>query len=60
MARIEDIAEGTRLAVLGLEIASFESQPFVAGPPLARRRVAVISSAALHPRGSAPFLPPAT
>lgn len=57
MARIEDIAEGTRQAVLGLQIASFENQPFVGGPPLARRRVAVISSAALHPRGSAPFLP---
>ncbi len=57
MARIDDIPQGTRQAVLGLQIASFDTEPFVSGPPLARRRVAVISSAALHPRGSAPFLP---
>ena len=57
MARIEDIPEPTRSAVLALAIAGFEAHPFVAGPPLASRRVAVVTSAALHRRGDAPFQP---
>lgn len=34
---------------------SFDTQPFVSGQPLAQRRVAIISSAALIARGEAPF-----
>lgn len=55
MARIDDIPEPTRTNVLGLDCPSFPGEPFVAGPPLARRRVAIVSSAALHPREDAPF-----
>jgi D-proline reductase (dithiol) PrdB len=33
----------------------FETQPWVAGPPLARRRVALVSTAGLHRRGDRPF-----
>jgi D-proline reductase (dithiol) PrdB len=55
MARIEDIPEPTRTAILGLDCPSFPDQPFVAGPPLAQRRVAIVTSAALHPRDQAPF-----
>lgn len=57
MARIEDIPEATRTAVLALEVTPFETRPFVTGPALARRRVAIVSSAALHRRGDAPPLP---
>jgi len=57
MARIEDIPEPTRTAVLGLPIAPVAAPAFVAGPPLAQRRVALVSSAALYRRGEAPFLP---
>jgi len=57
MARIEDIPEPTRTAVRDLPIAAVVAPAFVAGPPLARRRVAIVSSAALYRRGEAPFLP---
>ncbi|HEY5637932.1 MAG TPA: glycine/sarcosine/betaine reductase selenoprotein B family protein [Burkholderiales bacterium] len=57
MARIEDIPEPTRGVVLGLEMMAFDSTPFVTGGPLAKRRVAMVSSAALVRRGEAPFLP---
>jgi D-proline reductase (dithiol) PrdB len=57
VARIEDIPEPTRTNVIALEVTPFDTQPFVAGLPLARRRVAVVSSAALYRRGDAPMLP---
>lgn len=57
MARIEDIPEPTRTAVLDLPIVAAAAPAFVAGPPLAQRRVAIVSSAALYRRGEAPFLP---
>ena len=57
MARIEDIPEPTRQALLGLRCTTFDDRPFVAGPPLAQRQVAIVSSAALHRRGSPPFMP---
>ena len=55
MARIEDIPQPTRDAVLAVPCPSFETTPFVVGPPLAERRVAIVSSAALIRRGDMPF-----
>ncbi len=55
MARIEDIPEPTRTAVQTAPCPSFETRPRVEGPPLAQRRVAVVSSAALFRKGEAPF-----
>jgi D-proline reductase (dithiol) PrdB len=55
MARIEDIPFPTRSAVLNLESTRFDTQPFVDGGPLAARRVAIVSSAALIQRGDQPF-----
>ena len=43
MARIEDIPQPTRDAVANLVCQSFDTTPFVAGPPLAERRVAIDS-----------------
>lgn len=57
MARIDDIPEPTRSAVIALPIAPVAAPAFVAGPPLAQRRVAIVSSAALFRRGEAPFQP---
>jgi D-proline reductase (dithiol) PrdB len=56
MARLEDIPEPTRSAVGSLACPAFETRPFVGGPPLAQRRVAVVSSAALIRRGDKPFV----
>jgi D-proline reductase (dithiol) PrdB len=55
MARPEDIPQPTRDAVLNLPCPSFDTTPFVAGPPLAQRRVAILSSAAIIKRGDQPF-----
>jgi D-proline reductase (dithiol) PrdB len=55
MARPEDIPQPTRDAVLNLPCPVFETTPFVAGPPLAQRRIAILSSAALIRRGDKPF-----
>ena len=57
MARIEDIPQATREAVLALEIPEPDNRPFVVGPPLRERRVAIVSSAALHDRRELPFMP---
>ncbi len=55
MARLEDIPEPTRTAVATIECPVFESSPFLTGPKLAHRKVAIVSSAALVQRGEAPF-----
>lgn len=55
MARLEDIPEPTRTAVRDLPCPAFETTPFAGGPPLSRRRVAIVSSAALIRRGDKPF-----
>ena len=55
MARLEDIPEPTRTAVANLPCPSFETTPFLDGPPLSERRVAIVSSAALIHRGDKPF-----
>jgi D-proline reductase (dithiol) PrdB len=51
MARNEDIPQTTRDA----DCPSFDTTPFVLGPPLSQRRLAVVSSAALIHRGDVPF-----
>jgi D-proline reductase (dithiol) PrdB len=55
MARLEDIPQPTRDAVLAVACPSFDTHPFVIGPSLAQRRVAIVSSAALIKRGDRPF-----
>jgi D-proline reductase (dithiol) PrdB len=55
MARPEDIPQPTRDAVLNLPCPTFDTTPFVAGPVLTQRRIAILSSAALIRRGDKPF-----
>lgn len=55
MARQEDIPEPLRSNVANIPCPSFDTTPFVSGPELARRRVAIVSSAALIHRGDQPF-----
>ncbi len=57
MARIDDIPQPTREHIIALEIPSPGERPFVSGPALRQRRVAMVSSAALHDRRELPFLP---
>src|ERR1041385_2654743 len=55
MTRLTDLppAQATRLAEL--EGPSFDTRPWVTGPPLSRRRVAIVSSAGLVGRGEQPL-----
>jgi len=55
MARLEDIPEPTRTSVASLTCPDFETTPFVIGPKLSERRVAIVSSAALIHRGDKTF-----
>lgn len=57
MARLDDINPATRQRLIDLDCPSFDIQPFADGPPLAERKVAIVSSAALIARGELPFLP---
>lgn len=60
MARMEDIPQGTREHIAGLECPSYPDTPWVAAAPLSRRTVAILTSAALHPRGTPNFAPGST
>lgn len=55
MARIEEIPQPTRDAILGLACSTPDTSPWVNAVPLAQRRVAIVTSAALHRREEPPF-----
>ena len=50
MARMEGLPEGEREMLRKIELPTFETTPFVRGKPLSKRRVAIISTAALQKR----------
>ncbi|MEQ9640436.1 MAG: glycine/sarcosine/betaine reductase selenoprotein B family protein [Alphaproteobacteria bacterium] len=56
MVRIADLPQVQQVSLPNMECPEFENTPCVAGPPLAQRRVAVVSSAGLTPRGQMPFV----
>jgi len=63
VARLSDLDAPLRDALLGLPCAPLcepDAAPFVGGPPLSKRRVAVISTAGLGVRGDRPFAVGAT
>ena len=55
MARLDRVHPAMRDALLAMPCPTFEGTPWVTGPPLAQRRVAVISTAGLHRRNDRPF-----
>ena len=55
MVRLADIPEPPRARWAALECPTFETTPMVAGPPIAERRVAIVSTAGLQVRGDRPF-----
>ena len=57
MARLEDIPEPTRTAARDIACPQFDTTPWVGGPPLSARRVAIVSSAALIGAGDAREVP---
>ena len=55
MVRISDVPEAMQKHLIGLDCPTFESAPFVDGPKLSKRRVAIVSTAGLQRRGDRPF-----
>jgi D-proline reductase (dithiol) PrdB len=55
MARLEHVHPAMRASLLAMECPTFATRPWVAGPALSQRRVALISTAGLHRRDDRPF-----
>ena len=55
MVRLSDVDESEFRYLSSLECPTYETEPFVTGPPLALRRLALISTAGLHLREDRPF-----
>lgn len=55
MVRLTDMPPATRGHLEELECIPYDTAPWVAGPPLDERRVALVSTAGLQRRGDAPF-----
>ena len=55
MARLDKMPADERKHLLALPCPTFTTTPWVSGPPLAERRLALISTAGLHRRKDRPF-----
>jgi D-proline reductase (dithiol) PrdB len=55
MARLEQVHPAMRASLLAMACPTFDTHPWVAGPALGQRRVALISTAGLHRRDDRPF-----
>jgi D-proline reductase (dithiol) PrdB len=55
MVRLADLPPAQAQRLAAFDCPNFATQPWVTGPPLSRRRVAIVSSAGLVVRGSVPF-----
>ncbi len=57
MARLDRMSPRLQEHFLTMPCPAFDATPWVTGPPLAERRVALISTAGLHRRDDRPFSP---
>lgn len=55
MVRLDQLEESFATALRNMAYPEFDNRPWVEGPPLDRRRVAIISTAGLHRRDDSPF-----
>ncbi len=55
MTRLTDLPPAQAQRLAALECPDFETRPWVTGPALSQRRVAIVSSAGLVVRGEDPF-----
>lgn len=55
MVRLSDLIPADAQHLLDKNTTAFDTEPFVEGPPLPERRVAIISTAGLHPAGQNNF-----
>ncbi|MEK7353230.1 MAG: glycine/sarcosine/betaine reductase selenoprotein B family protein [Chloroflexota bacterium] len=55
MVRLEKLSEEERKHLEEAKCPTFDTQPWVTGPPLSQRRVALVSAAGIHRRNDRPF-----
>ena len=55
MVRLVDLPPAQAQRLAAFDCPNFTTEPWVTGPPLSRRRVAIVSSAGLLVRGGVPF-----
>jgi D-proline reductase (dithiol) PrdB len=55
MARLENMPEPQRSHIANTKLPAFDTDPWVDGPLLNRRRIAIVSTAGLHRRDDRPF-----
>src|SRR6516164_1877185 len=55
MVRLADLPPAQAQRLAAFECPNFTTEPWVTGPPLSQRRVAIVSSAGLLVRGGMPF-----
>jgi len=55
MVRLDKVSKEEREKLLSLPMAEFSTNPWVTGPPLKERRVALVTTAGLHLRTDRPF-----
>lgn len=55
MTRLSDLPPAQAKRLAEIECPTFTTRPWVSGPPLSDRRVAIVSSAGLFRRGTEPF-----
>lgn len=56
MVRLSDLGNGEREHIMAKELSTYSSTPFVSGPPLSQRRVALVTTAGLHRQDDEAFL----
>jgi D-proline reductase (dithiol) PrdB len=56
MARLKELDEASQTVLMKMECPVFDTHPWVTGPPLKNRRVAIVTTAGLHRRTDRPFL----
>ena len=55
MVRLDQLDKASAENLRNVECPEFDTQPWIEGPPLHHRRVALISTAGLHRRDDSPF-----
>ena len=55
VVRLRDLSDAEREHIMAKQLPRFDSTPFVEGPPLGERRVALVTTAGLHHVADKPF-----
>ncbi len=55
MVRLRDLSDAERDHIMAKELPTYDAEPWVEGPPLAERRVALVTTAGLHRLGDDAF-----